>query len=63
MSVFIAKMKDKVTVRGTVYERAKLGWLVPKYGLEGAIASIEDLKNEMKGRLKGGSKTPISALA
>ena len=41
---YFAKVKDKVETLGTVYEGAKLGWVVPAYIPEGEIASIEDLK-------------------
>ena len=51
---YFAKVKDKVTTLGTVYDGAKLGWVVPKYVPEDAIASIEDLeKAEVKEKLNG----------
>lgn len=51
---YYAKVKDKVTTLGTVYDGAKLGWVVPTYIPEDAIASIEDLKkDEVKEKLKG----------
>ncbi|WP_274631276.1 glycine betaine ABC transporter substrate-binding protein [Arvimicrobium flavum] len=51
---YFAKVKDKVTTLGTVYDGAKLGWVVPTYVPEDAIASIEDLKKEdVKDKLKG----------
>lgn len=55
---YFAKVKDKVTTLGTVYDGAKLGWVVPKYVPEDAIASIEDLnkadvKEKLKGRVEG----------
>lgn len=51
---YFAKVKDKVTTLGTVYDGAKLGWVVPKYVPEDAIASIEDLnKDDVKEKLKG----------
>ncbi|MDX3978119.1 glycine betaine ABC transporter substrate-binding protein [Shinella sp.] len=51
---YFAKVKDKVTTLGTVYDGAKLGWMVPKYVPEDAIASIEDLKkDDVKAQLKG----------
>ncbi|KKX33089.1 glycine betaine ABC transporter substrate-binding protein [Rhizobium sp. LC145] len=43
---YFAKVKDKVETLGTVYDGAKLGWVVPKYVPEDAIASIEDLKKD-----------------
>ncbi len=55
---YFAKVKDKVTTLGTVYDGAKLGWVVPKYIPEDAIASIDDLKKDdvkekLKGRIEG----------
>lgn len=55
---YFAKVKDKVTTLGTVYDGAKLGWVVPKYIPEDAIASIEDLKKDdvkqkLRGRIEG----------
>lgn len=55
---YFAKVKDKVTTLGTVYDGAKLGWVVPAYVPEDAIASIEDLKKDdvnakLKGRIEG----------
>ncbi|HEV7310276.1 glycine betaine ABC transporter substrate-binding protein [Ensifer sp.] len=51
---YFAKVKEKVTTLGTVYDGARLGWVVPKYVPEDAIASIEDLnKDEVKDKLKG----------
>lgn len=55
---YFAKVKDKVTTLGTVYDGAKLGWVVPKYVPEDAIASIDDLKKDdvkekLKGRIEG----------
>ncbi|GLR52394.1 glycine betaine ABC transporter substrate-binding protein [Shinella yambaruensis] len=51
---YFAKVKDKVTTLGTVYDGAKLGWVVPAYVPEDAIASIEDLKkDDVKAKLKG----------
>lgn len=51
---YFAKVKDKVATLGTVYDGAKLGWVVPKYIPEDAIASIEDLKkDDVKAKLKG----------
>lgn len=51
---YFARVKDKVTTLGTVYDGAKLGWVVPKYIPEDAIASIEDLKKaDVKEKLKG----------
>ncbi len=41
---YFAKVKDKVETLGTVYDGAKLGWVVPAYIPESEIASIEDLK-------------------
>lgn len=51
---YYARVKDKVTTLGTAYDGAKLGWVVPKYIPEDAIASIEDLKkDDVKEKLKG----------
>nr|CAD6596428.1 glycine/betaine ABC transporter substrate-binding protein [Rhizobium sp. TCK] len=49
---YYAKIKDGVETLGTVYENAKLGWVVPNYIPEDAITSIEDLaKDEVKEKL------------
>ena len=49
---YYAKIKDDVETLGTVYEKAKLGWVVPNYIPEDAISSIEDLaKDEVKEKL------------
>jgi len=49
---YFAKVEDKVETLGTVYDGAKLGWVVPKYIPEDAIASIEDLaKDDVKEKL------------
>lgn len=49
---YYAKIKDDVETLGTVYENAKLGWVVPNYIPEDAINSIEDLaKDEVKEKL------------
>ena len=49
---YYAKIKDDVETLGTVYENAKLGWVVPNYIPEDAIKSIEDLaKDEVKEKL------------
>jgi glycine betaine/proline transport system substrate-binding protein len=51
---YFAKVKDKVTTLGTVYDGAKLGWVVPAYVPQDAISSIEDLKkDDVKAKLKG----------
>lgn len=50
---YYAKVKDKVDTLGSVYEGAKLGWVVPSYIPESEIASIEDLKKpEVQKKLK-----------
>ncbi|WP_377298884.1 glycine betaine ABC transporter substrate-binding protein [Rhizobium sp. SGZ-381] len=50
---YFAKVKDKVDTLGSVYEGAKLGWVVPSYIPESEIASIEDLKKpEVAKKLK-----------
>lgn len=46
------KVKDKVETLGTVYQGAKLGWVVPAYIPESELNSIEDLqKPEIKQKL------------
>lgn len=51
---YYAKVKDKVETLGTVYDGAKLGWVVPAYIPESEIASIEDLKKpEVQEKLSG----------
>lgn len=51
---YYAKVKDKVDVLGTVYDGAKLGWVVPAYIPESEIASIDDLKKpDVKKKLSG----------
>lgn len=43
---YYKRVQDKVETLGTVYDGAKLGWVVPKYIPESEISSIEDLKKE-----------------
>ncbi|MBB4142170.1 glycine betaine ABC transporter substrate-binding protein [Rhizobium rhizoryzae] len=43
---YYKRVESKVETLGTVYEGAKLGWVVPKYIPESEIGSIEDLKKE-----------------
>lgn len=51
---YYAKVKDRVEPLGTVYDGAKLGWIVPDYIPESEVASIEDLKKpEVKEKLSG----------
>lgn len=51
---YYGKIEDKVDVLGTVYDGAKLGWVVPAYIPESDISSIEDLKkDEVKQKLGG----------
>ena len=51
---YFGKIEDKVDVLGTVYDGAKLGWVVPTYIPESEISSIEDLKKaEVKQKLGG----------
>jgi len=48
------KVKNRVETLGTVYDGAKLGWVVPTYIPESEIASIEDLKKpEVQEKLSG----------
>jgi glycine betaine/proline transport system substrate-binding protein len=69
---YFARVKDKVETLGTVYDGAKLGWVVPKYIPEDAISSIEDLKkdevreklgNEVQGIDPGAGLTRLSEQA
>ncbi|MGV8939437.1 MAG: glycine betaine ABC transporter substrate-binding protein [Allorhizobium sp.] len=49
---YFAKVKDDVDTLGTVYDGAKLGWIVPNYIPEDMISSIADLsKPEVKEKL------------
>lgn len=41
---YYKRVEDKVETLSTVYDGAKLGWVVPTYIPESEIASIEDLK-------------------
>jgi glycine betaine/proline transport system substrate-binding protein len=55
---YFDKVKDRVETLGTVYDGAKLGWVVPEYIPESEIASIEDLKKpnvqkELGGTIQG----------
>lgn len=43
---YFKRVKDKVETLGSVYEGAKLGWVVPAYIPQDAISSIEDLKKD-----------------
>jgi glycine betaine/proline transport system substrate-binding protein len=43
---YYAKVKDKAETLGTIYDGAKLGWVVPDYIPADQISSIEDLKKE-----------------
>jgi len=48
------KVKNRVETLGTVYDGAKLGWVVPTYIPESEIASIEDLKKpDVQEKLSG----------
>lgn len=50
---YYKRVEDKVETLGTVYDGAKLGWVVPAYIPESEIASIEDLKKpEVMEKLK-----------
>jgi len=49
---YYARIKDDVETLGTVYDGAKLGWVVPAYIPESDISSIEDLaKDDVKEKL------------
>ncbi|MEO9335916.1 glycine betaine ABC transporter substrate-binding protein [Mesorhizobium sp. SB112] len=51
---YFKRVEDKVDTLGTVYEGAKLGWVVPAYIPESEISSIEDLKkDDVKSKLSG----------
>lgn len=51
---YYAKIKDRVETLGTVYDGAKLGWVVPTYIPESEISSIADLKKDsVREKLKG----------
>ncbi len=51
---YYAKVKNRVETLGTVYDGAKLGWVVPAYIPEDQIGSIEDLKKpEIQEKLSG----------
>ncbi|QDC02340.1 glycine betaine ABC transporter substrate-binding protein [Mesorhizobium sp. 8] len=51
---YFKRVEAKVDTLGTIYDGAKLGWVVPQYIPESEIASIEDLKkDEVKEKLGG----------
>lgn len=51
---YFAKVKNRVETLGTVYDGAKLGWVVPAYIPESEIGSIDDLKKpEVQKKLSG----------
>lgn len=51
---YFERVKDNVETLGTVYDGAKLGWVVPDYIPESEISSIEDLaKDEVREKLEG----------
>lgn len=51
---YFAKVKNRVETLGTVYDGAKLGWVVPASIPESEISSIEDLKKpEVQKKLAG----------
>lgn len=51
---YFKRVESKVDTLGTIYDGAKLGWVVPKYIPESEISSIEDLKKgEVKEKLGG----------
>ncbi|BCH23720.1 glycine betaine ABC transporter substrate-binding protein [Mesorhizobium sp. L-8-3] len=43
---YFKRVEDKVETLGSVYEGAKLGWVVPAYIPQDAVNSIEDLKKD-----------------
>lgn len=51
---YFERIKDDVETLGTVYDGAKLGWVVPAYIPEEDISSIEDLaRDEIREKLGG----------
>jgi glycine betaine/proline transport system substrate-binding protein len=51
---YMDRIKDDVDNLGTMYEGARLGWVVPSYVPEDQVASIEDLKKaEVQEKLDG----------
>jgi glycine betaine/proline transport system substrate-binding protein len=51
---YMDRVKDDVDNLGTMYEGARLGWVVPSYVPEDQVASIEDLKKaEVQEKLDG----------
>jgi len=51
---YYAKVENRVETLGTVYDGAKLGWVVPAYIPQDQIGSIEDLKKpEIQEKLAG----------
>jgi len=51
---YYKRVESKVDTLGTIYDGAKLGWVVPQYIPESEISSIEDLKkDEVKQKLGG----------
>lgn len=51
---YYKRVESKVEKLGTIYDGAKLGWVVPQYISESEVSSIEDLKkDEVKQKLGG----------
>lgn len=55
---YMERVKDDVVDLGTMYEGARLGWVVPDYVPEDQLASIEDLKKaevmeKLDGKIQG----------
>lgn len=51
---YFKRVENRVETLGTIYDGAKLGWVVPAYIPESEIASIEDLKKpEVQKKLSG----------
>ena len=55
---YMARVKDDVDVLGTLYNGARLGWVVPAYVPEDQLGSIADLKkpaiaDKLDGRIQG----------
>lgn len=58
---YMARVKDKVDVLGTIYTGAQLGWAVPNYVPKDQLDSITDLKKPAVAKKLGGQIQGISA--
>ncbi|RJS92844.1 glycine betaine ABC transporter substrate-binding protein [Salinisphaera sp. Q1T1-3] len=55
---YMKRVKDRVDTLGTLYNGARIGWVVPSYVPKAALSSIADLKKEaiakkLDGRIQG----------